>query len=71
MANGRYKLAEGTKISEEASKLLNVQALVDNKTNIFVLHCFDLDISLEGLGNVNCTSGVHNVFMFAYMAWKR
>jgi hypothetical protein len=70
MANGKYKLVERPKISEKASKLLNVQTLVDDRTNLFALHGFDLDISLEGLGNVNCTSGVHNVFMLAYMAWK-
>jgi hypothetical protein len=70
MANGRYKLAEGIQISKKASKLLNVQALVDGRTNLFALHCFDLDISVEGLGNMNCIGGIHNVFMFAYMAWK-
>jgi hypothetical protein len=70
MANGRYKLVEGTKISKEAGKLFNVQALVDGRTNLFALHCFDLDISLEGLGNMNCIGGVHNVFMLAYTAWK-
>ncbi len=61
MGNGRYKLVEGTKISKETSKLLNVQALINGKTNLFALHGFDLDISLEGVGNVNCTCQVHNV----------
>jgi hypothetical protein len=69
MADGGEKLAKGV-TSEEASKLVNVQAPVDGRTKLFALHHFDLDISLEGLGNMKGPGGVHNAFMLAYMARK-
>ncbi len=69
MADGGEKLAKGV-TSEEASKLVNVQAPVDGRTKLFALHDFDLDISLEGLGNMKGPGGVHNAFMLAYMARK-
>ncbi|KAH8946808.1 hypothetical protein BDL97_11G006200 [Sphagnum fallax] len=67
--DGGEKLAKGV-TSEEASKLVNVQAPVDGRTKLFALHDFDLDISLEGLGNMKGPGGVHNAFMLAYMARK-
>jgi hypothetical protein len=67
MPDGGEKSADGV-ISEEAGKLVNVQAQVGTK--LFALHDFDLDISLAGLGNIEGPGGVHNAFMLAYMAQK-
>jgi hypothetical protein len=69
MPDGGEKSADGV-ISEEAGKLVNVQAQVDSRTKLFALHDFDLDISLAGLGNIEGPGGVHNGFMLAYMARK-
>jgi hypothetical protein len=57
-------------ISEEAGKLLNVQAHVVSRTKLFSLHDFHLDISSAGLGNMEGPGGVHNAFMLAYIAQK-
>ncbi len=57
-------------ISEEAGKLVNVQAHVVSRTKLFSLHDFHLDISSAGLGNMEGPGGVHNAFMLAYMAQK-
>ncbi len=57
-------------ISEEAGKLVNVQAHVVSRTKLFSLHDFDLDISSAGLGNMEGPGGVHNAFMLTYMAQK-
>jgi len=57
-------------ISEEAGKLVNVQAHVVSRTKLFSLHDFHLGISSPGLGNMEGPGGVHNAFMLAYMAQK-
>ncbi len=59
IADGGENSADGV-ISEEAGKLVNVQAHVVSRTKLFALHDFDSDISSAGLGNMEGPGGVHN-----------
>jgi hypothetical protein len=56
-------------ISEEAGKLLNVQAHVVSRTKLFSLHDFHLDISLQGLGIWRAQVGF--IMLLCLHTWHR
>jgi hypothetical protein len=56
-------------ISEEADKLLNVQAHVVSRTKLFSLHDFHLDISLQGLGIWRAQVGF--IMLLCLHTWHR